>query len=173
MRHEGAKIFPRPAFIGLPGTSGGVNAGLPCKLDKDDALTEQGVIDDGGSMTFKHAMNKQSKYELELPNGNRYAIAPSKKNSKTSAPASAMTATPIALAPSTSTVRRRSRVAFFPIRLYWTGQVSKMQWRQNRAPIPPTNASAVAWKTLTAPAGAARRMAADPAPAGFHTRRRQ
>ena len=59
-----------------PAAGGAVNAGLPYKLYKDAALTEQGVFDDSGNMTFKHDLDKQSKYELELPNGNRYAIAP-------------------------------------------------------------------------------------------------
>ena len=59
-----------------PAAGGAMNAGLPYKLYKDDALAEQGVFDQNGNMTFKHELEKQSKYELELPNGNRYAIAP-------------------------------------------------------------------------------------------------
>ena len=63
-----------------PVAGGALNAGLPYKLYKDDALSEQGVFDDDGNMTFKHALEKQSKYALELPNGNRYAIAPNPQN---------------------------------------------------------------------------------------------
>jgi len=59
-----------------PAAGGRINAGLPYKLYKDDALTEQGVLDDEGNMTFKHELDKQSKYHIELPNGSKYAIAP-------------------------------------------------------------------------------------------------
>lgn len=31
-------------------------------------------MDDDGNIKFKHDLDKQSKYCLELPNGNRYAI---------------------------------------------------------------------------------------------------
>ena len=59
-----------------PVAGGASNAGLPYKLYKDGALMEQGVFDDEGNMTFEHTLEKQSAYELELPNGNRYAIDP-------------------------------------------------------------------------------------------------
>ncbi|WP_374579938.1 type VI secretion system Vgr family protein [Pseudoduganella sp.] len=52
------------------------NAGLPYKLFKDEALVEQGCFDDSGNMTFKHDLDKQSTYSIELPNGNRYVIDP-------------------------------------------------------------------------------------------------
>ncbi len=57
-----------------PAAGGRVNAGLPYKLYKDDALLEQGHMDDDGNMTFKHDLEEQAKYEVELPNGDRYAI---------------------------------------------------------------------------------------------------
>lgn len=80
-----AKVLPPQADLAGAGTfhlnshpaaGGATNAGLPYKLYKDGALSEQGVFDDDGNMTFKHELEKKSAYELELPNGNRYAIAP-------------------------------------------------------------------------------------------------
>ena len=65
-----------------PAAGGALNAGLPYKLYKDGALTEQGVFDDDGNMTFQHELEKQSTYELELPNGNRYAVAPNPHDEK-------------------------------------------------------------------------------------------
>lgn len=53
---------------------GRLNAGVPYKLYKDDALVEQGCMDGEGNMIFEHDMDKQSKYVVELPSGNRYAI---------------------------------------------------------------------------------------------------
>lgn len=53
---------------------GRINAGLPYKLYKESALAEQGHFDDNGNMTFMHELDKQSKYQIELPGGNRFAI---------------------------------------------------------------------------------------------------
>lgn len=55
---------------------GRANAGLPFKLYKDGAIAEQGKFDDEGNMTFKHEMDKESKYVIELANGDRYIIEP-------------------------------------------------------------------------------------------------
>lgn len=59
-----------------PAAGGRNNAGLPYKLYKDGALAEQGALDGDGNIIFQHELDKQSKYELELPNGNRHAIDP-------------------------------------------------------------------------------------------------
>jgi len=58
-----------------PAAGGRASAGLPYKLFKDGALTEQGTLDDTGNMTFKHDLDKESDYQLELPNGNRFSIS--------------------------------------------------------------------------------------------------
>lgn len=55
---------------------GRINAGLPYKLYKDNALAEQGQFDDDGNITFKHDLDKQSKYTVELHNGNRFVVDP-------------------------------------------------------------------------------------------------
>lgn len=55
---------------------GGTSAGMPFKLYKDGALAEQGKFDDDGNMSFKHDLDLQSKYVIELANGSRYAIDP-------------------------------------------------------------------------------------------------
>lgn len=65
-----------------PAAGGALNSRLPYKLYKDGALTEHGVFDDDGNMTFQHELEKQSTYELELPNGNRYTIAPNPHDEK-------------------------------------------------------------------------------------------
>ncbi|NRR34145.1 type VI secretion system tip protein VgrG, partial [Oxalobacteraceae bacterium] len=59
-----------------PAAGGRINAGLPYKLYKDDALVEEGALDDEGNMAFKHEPDKQSQYCIELPNGGRYAVDP-------------------------------------------------------------------------------------------------
>ena len=59
-----------------PAAGGRANAGLPYKLYKNDALAEEGTFDDNGNMTFQHDFEQQSEYQLELPNGNRFAISP-------------------------------------------------------------------------------------------------
>ena len=40
------------------------------------------MFDDNGNMTFQHELEKQSTYELELPNGNRYTVAPNPHDEK-------------------------------------------------------------------------------------------
>ncbi|OEZ56292.1 type VI secretion system Vgr family protein [Duganella sp. HH105] len=59
-----------------PAAGGRANAGLPYKLYKNGAMAEQGSFDDDGNMTFKHEVDAQAAYHLELPNGNRFAIDP-------------------------------------------------------------------------------------------------
>jgi len=59
-----------------PAAGGRPNAGLPYKLFKNGTLAEQGSFDDDGNMTFKHDVDAQASYHLELPNGNRFAIDP-------------------------------------------------------------------------------------------------
>lgn len=59
-----------------PAAGGRANGGMPYKLFKDGALTEQGTLDDNGNMTFKHDLDSESEYHLELPNGTRFAIPP-------------------------------------------------------------------------------------------------
>lgn len=80
-----AKVQPQGAMLDGSGTfhlnshataGGRTNAGMPFKLYKDGALAEQGHFDDEGNITFEHDLDKQSKYQLELPNGNRYDIDP-------------------------------------------------------------------------------------------------
>ncbi|MBJ7308833.1 type VI secretion system tip protein VgrG [Rugamonas sp. CCM 8940] len=56
---------------------GRVNGRMPYTLYKDGAVAERGTLGDDGNMTFKHDLDMHSKYELELPNGHRYAV-PSK-----------------------------------------------------------------------------------------------
>jgi type VI secretion system secreted protein VgrG len=57
------------------GAAGGrINAGLPYKLYKDGALAENGTFDDDGNLSFKHDLDQQSCYQIELPNGNRFVI---------------------------------------------------------------------------------------------------
>ncbi|WP_229215570.1 type VI secretion system Vgr family protein [Duganella sp. CY15W] len=58
-----------------PAAGGRANGGLPYKLYKDGALAEEGKFDENGNMTFKHDVDKESDYQLELPNGSRFAIA--------------------------------------------------------------------------------------------------
>ncbi|MYN42854.1 type VI secretion system tip protein VgrG [Duganella sp. FT109W] len=57
-----------------PAASGRANGGLPYKLFKDGALADEGTFDDNGNMTFKHDLDKESDYHLELPNGTRFSI---------------------------------------------------------------------------------------------------
>ncbi|MYN28940.1 type VI secretion system tip protein VgrG [Duganella sp. CY42W] len=57
-----------------PAAGGRANGGLPYKLFKDGALAEEGTFDDDGNMTFKHDLDKESDYHLELPNGSRFSI---------------------------------------------------------------------------------------------------
>jgi type VI secretion system secreted protein VgrG len=79
-----AQVLPPQAELDGKGTfhlnsiavaGGRANAGLPYKLYKDDALVEQGSMDDDGNVAFKHDLEKPSKYRIELPGGNSYVIA--------------------------------------------------------------------------------------------------
>ncbi len=56
--------------------SGRGSAGQPYKLYKNDALLEHGEFDEDGNLKFKHELDSQAQYHLELPNGQRYAIEP-------------------------------------------------------------------------------------------------
>lgn len=80
-----AQVLPPQSKLDSAGTfhlnshaaaRGSVNAGLPYKLYKNDALEEQGVMDHNGNMTFKHELEEQSHYRIELANGDHYEIAP-------------------------------------------------------------------------------------------------
>ncbi|WP_211442701.1 type VI secretion system Vgr family protein [Collimonas humicola] len=67
--------------------SGRASAGLPVKLYKDGALVDQAPLDKQGNVVFKHDMDSQAKYKLELPNGQHYNIDPNAQSEqhKTSA----------------------------------------------------------------------------------------
>jgi type VI secretion system secreted protein VgrG len=54
--------------------AGKVGAGLPYKLYKDGAMIDQGQLDQQGNVSFKHALESDAKYELELANGQRFGI---------------------------------------------------------------------------------------------------
>ncbi|KQW89375.1 type IV secretion protein Rhs [Massilia sp. Root418] len=56
--------------------AGFTGSGQPFKLFKGEALIEQGKFDDGGALVFQHDLEAQSAYQLELANGQRYAIEP-------------------------------------------------------------------------------------------------
>jgi len=65
-----------------PAAGGRATGGLPYKLFKDGTLAEQGKFDENGNMTFKHDVDMQSEYQIELPNGNRFAICPNPQTEK-------------------------------------------------------------------------------------------
>ncbi len=52
------------------------SAGQPYKLYKNDALLERGEFDKDGNLKFKHELDSQAKYHLELSGGQRYALEP-------------------------------------------------------------------------------------------------
>jgi len=55
--------------------AGKAGGGLPYKLYKDGAAIDQGQLDEEGNVSFKHEMESDSKYELELANGQRFEIS--------------------------------------------------------------------------------------------------
>lgn len=61
--------------VGTHGASTGApGRGLPFTLYKDGAVFENGHVDEGGNITFKHELEEGAKYELELAHGQRYVI---------------------------------------------------------------------------------------------------
>ena len=54
--------------------AGKIGVALPYKLYKDGALIDQGQLDQQGNVTFKHELESESKYQLELANGQRFNI---------------------------------------------------------------------------------------------------
>lgn len=71
-----AKLEGKGAFHldSHPTASGRANAGLPFKLYKDEAVVEEGAVDDDGNMIFEHDLDAGSQYAVELANGQRYVI---------------------------------------------------------------------------------------------------
>jgi type VI secretion system secreted protein VgrG len=64
--------------LGTHAAAAGIGrAGLSYKLYKDDAVLEEGQVDARGNITFKHDLDSNAKYALELPNGQRFAVNPS------------------------------------------------------------------------------------------------
>ncbi|GAB2849799.1 type VI secretion system Vgr family protein [Pseudoduganella ginsengisoli] len=59
-----------------PAASGRACKGWPCKLFKDGALLEETKLDEEGTLQFKHDLDEESIYHLELPGGQRYEITP-------------------------------------------------------------------------------------------------
>ncbi|CAN7570473.1 type VI secretion system tip protein TssI/VgrG [Pseudoduganella sp. LjRoot289] len=59
-----------------PSAAGMASAGFPYKLFKGDALVEEGKFDDEGALVFMHNLDAQAGYQIELANGQRYAIDP-------------------------------------------------------------------------------------------------
>lgn len=57
-----------------PAAVGKVGVGLPYKLYKDGAVIDEGMLDAGGNVTFKHELESKAKYHLELANGQRFNI---------------------------------------------------------------------------------------------------
>jgi len=54
--------------------AGKMGGALPYKLYKDGAVIDQGQLDQQGNVTFKHELESESKYQLELANGQRFNI---------------------------------------------------------------------------------------------------
>lgn len=54
--------------------AGKTGGGLPYKLYKDGAVIDQGQLDQQGNVSFKHELESEAKYELELANGQRFDI---------------------------------------------------------------------------------------------------
>jgi type VI secretion system secreted protein VgrG len=54
--------------------AGKVGTGLPYKLYKDGAVIDHGQLDQQGNVSFKHELESEAKYELELANGQRFDI---------------------------------------------------------------------------------------------------
>ncbi len=53
---------------------GRANVGVPFKLYKDEALTDDAHIDENGNLLIEHAFDSEAKYAVELPSGQRYVI---------------------------------------------------------------------------------------------------
>jgi type VI secretion system secreted protein VgrG len=61
--------------LGSHAAAGGrPSTGMPYKLYKNGAVVEEDKFDEDGNMTFKHELDANANYELELANGNRYVI---------------------------------------------------------------------------------------------------
>jgi type VI secretion system secreted protein VgrG len=54
--------------------AGKMGGGLPYKLYKDGSVVDQGQLDQQGNVIFKHELDSESKYQLELANGQRFNI---------------------------------------------------------------------------------------------------
>lgn len=61
--------------LGSHAAAGGrPQAGVPYKLYKDGCVVEQGKADDDGNFVFKHEINADARYMVELPSGDTYEI---------------------------------------------------------------------------------------------------
>jgi type VI secretion system secreted protein VgrG len=78
-----AKLKGKGALnLGTHGSAAGrACAGLPYKLFKDESLVEEGQLDQGGALVFKHDLAAESTYRLELVNGQVFRILPTKESS--------------------------------------------------------------------------------------------
>jgi type VI secretion system secreted protein VgrG len=56
--------------------AGKMGGGLPYKLYKDGAVIDEGQLDKKGNLAFKHELESNAKYQLELANGQRFNIEP-------------------------------------------------------------------------------------------------
>jgi len=54
--------------------TGKAGSGLPYKLYKDDAVVEEGKVNDHGNVVFEHEIESGAKYKLELANGQQFGI---------------------------------------------------------------------------------------------------
>jgi type VI secretion system secreted protein VgrG len=59
-----------------PGAGGRPCKGWPCKLFKGGALLEETKFDENGTLRFKHELEEEAVYHIELPSGQRYEIVP-------------------------------------------------------------------------------------------------